>query len=99
MKKYLPDVNPDDEVPALGYSAAQLAARILQKCGDDLTRDNLMSQATSLKDVSLDLTLPGVTLNNSPKARNPVKQFQMVRFDGKEWVPIGPILNAEEAVH
>jgi ABC-type branched-subunit amino acid transport system substrate-binding protein len=99
MKKYLPDVNPDDEVPALGYSAAQLAAYILRQCGDDLTRENLMRQATSLKDVSLDLTLPGVTLNNSTTSRNPIKQFQMVRFNGKEWEPVGPILHTEEVAH
>lgn len=99
MKKYVPDVNPDDEVPALGYTEAQLAAYILRQCGDELTRENLMRQATSLRDVSLDLTLPGVTLNNSSDARNPIKQFQMVRFDGKIWVPVGPILQAETATH
>jgi ABC-type branched-subunit amino acid transport system substrate-binding protein len=99
MKKYLPDVNPGDEIPAVGYTEAQLAAYILQKCGDNLTRENLMRQATSLKNVSLDLTLPGVTLNNSPDARNPIKQFQMVQFDGKIWVPVGRILEAETATH
>lgn len=97
MKKYMPDTNPDDEVPALGYTAAQLAAYILQQCGDDLTRENLMRQALSLHDVSLGLMLPGVVLNNSPQSRNPIKQFQMVRFDGKEWAPVGPVLRADDA--
>lgn len=99
MKEYLPDISPDDEVPALGYTTAQMAAYILHQCGDDLTRENLMRQATSLKGVSLDLTLPGVTLSNSSDARNPIKQFQMVRFDGKVWVPVGPILQADTATH
>jgi branched-chain amino acid transport system substrate-binding protein len=99
MKKYMPDTNPDDEVPAVGYTMAQLAAYLLQQCGDNLTRENLIHQALSLHDVSLGLMLPGITLNNSPHSRNPIKQFQMVRFDGKEWVPVGPVLRADEVAH
>jgi branched-chain amino acid transport system substrate-binding protein len=94
MRKYMPDADPNDRLPSLGYTTAQLTAHILQRCGDDLSRENLMRQATSLHDVSLDLLLPGMTLNNSPTSRNPITQFQMARFDGKSWVPIGPILTA-----
>src|SRR5271157_5976853 len=68
MKKYMPDTNPDDEVPAVGYTMAQLAAYLLQQCGDNLTRENLMHQALSLHDVSLGLMLPGITSNGGPPA-------------------------------
>lgn len=94
MKKYVPDANPNDQLPALGYTTVQLAAHILQQCGDDLTRENVIRQASTVKGLSLDLLLPGMTLNSNPKSRNPATQFQMARFDGKVWLPFGPIMDS-----
>ncbi|MGI4902299.1 MAG: ABC transporter substrate-binding protein, partial [Janthinobacterium lividum] len=81
----------------VGYSIAQLSALILGNCGDDLTRENLMKQATSLHNVTLSMTLPGITMNNSPSSRNPAKQFVLARYDGKNWVPTGGIISAGPA--
>jgi branched-chain amino acid transport system substrate-binding protein len=65
---------------------------VLEKCGDNLTRENVMKQATSLKDVVLDLSLPGILANTSPTDYRVNKQLQMMRFNGERWEMFGPIL-------
>ena len=48
-----------------GYVAAQTMVQVLQKCGDNLTRENVMKQAASLKDFEPDTLLPGIKINTS----------------------------------
>jgi hypothetical protein len=67
---------------------------ILKRCGDNLTRENVMKQATSLKGVVLDLALPGITVNSSPTDYRLNKQLQMMKFDGERWIGFGPIIEA-----
>ena len=95
MGKYYPEGNRKDGGNGYGYGAAQLMVKVLEMCGDDLTRENVMKQATNLKDVVLDLTLPGMSINTAPTDYRIYKQVQMARFDGESWVPFGPILAAE----
>jgi len=64
----------------------------LQQCGDNLTRENVMKQATSLKDVVFDLALPGIKINTSPTDYRVNKQLQMEKFNGERWELFGPIL-------
>lgn len=94
-KKYLKDGDPGDGIAHYGYQVAQALEYVLKKCGDDLTRENIMKQATSLKDVELPMLLPGVKVNTSATDYYPIKQFVLMRFDGKEWVPFGDILTEE----
>ena len=65
---------------------------MLRRCGDDLTRDNVMKQATSLKDVEIDLFLPGIVANTSPTDYRVNKQLQMMKFNGERWELFGPII-------
>ena len=65
---------------------------VLEKCGDNLTRENVMKQATSLKNVVLDLALPGIVANTTPTDYRVNKQLQMMRFNGERWEMFGPIL-------
>jgi branched-chain amino acid transport system substrate-binding protein len=92
MEKYYPDGDLNSNFNTYGYSAAQLLAHVLQQCGDDLTRENVMKQATSLKDVAGDLALPGIKVNTSPTDYRVRKQMQMMRFNGERWELFGPIL-------
>ncbi len=92
MKKYYPDGDLKDFVIPMGYSHAQAMVQILKQCGDDLSRENIMKQAQNLKDVKLSMLLPGVTLNTSPTDHAPIKNVQMVRFDGAEWAPFDGVL-------
>ena len=92
MAKYYPDGDKDSSFNSYGYSTSQLMAYVLQKCGDNLTRENVMKVATSLKDVELDLSLPGIKANTSPTDYRVNKQLQMMKFNGERWELFGPIL-------
>jgi branched-chain amino acid transport system substrate-binding protein len=94
MDKYYPEGNRMSTFNGYGYSTTQLLIEILKRCGDNLTRENVMKQTTSLKGVSLDLSLPGLTVNSSPTDYRLNKQLQMMRFDGKRWVLFGPVIEA-----
>jgi len=92
MAKYYPDGDRNSNFNTYGYSTAQLLIHVLQQCGDNLTRENVMKQAASLKGVKLDLALPGILANTSPSDYRVNKQLQMMRFDGERWERFGPIL-------
>ena len=92
IKKYNPDADPADNLVYYGYSAAQTLVQVLNQCGDDLTRENIMRQAASLKDLTLPLLLPGIKINTSPTDFYPIDQIQLARFDGKRWVLFGEVL-------
>lgn len=95
FKKYLPNDNPGDTTSVYTYMGAQLAALALQRCGDNLTRENLLKQIQNLKDVELGMLLPGMKVNYRPDDYYPIRQAQLVQFDGKSWKPIGDLLTLE----
>lgn len=92
MAKYFPDGDKDSSFNTYGYSTAQLMVHVLKECGDNLTRENVMKQATSLKNVQLDLSLPGIVGSTSPTDYRVNKQLQMMKFDGQRWELFGPII-------
>jgi branched-chain amino acid transport system substrate-binding protein len=89
LKKYLPEADVNDGVALNGYLQGQLIAHVLRSAGNDLTRENVLNQATHLKDVRLSMLLPGITLNNSPTNYYPFQTLQPMRFNGKELEPVG----------
>jgi branched-chain amino acid transport system substrate-binding protein len=95
LKQYYPDGNKIDGSVVYGYGAAQTLVKVLQMCGDDLTRANLMKQAASLKDFTTDTLLPGVSINTSPTDFAPIEQLQMMRFKGEQWQLFGDIISGE----
>ncbi|KRR03576.1 branched-chain amino acid ABC transporter substrate-binding protein [Bradyrhizobium jicamae] len=92
MAKYYPDGDKDSSFNSYGYMTTQLLIHVLKACGDNLTRENVLKQATSLKNVQLDLLLPGITANTSPDDYRVNKQLQMMKFNGERWEMFGPIL-------
>ena len=92
MAKYYPDGDKTSSFNTYGYSTAQLLVHVLQQCGDDLTRENVMKQATNLKNVQLDLALPGILGNTTPNDYRVNKQLQMMKFNGERWELFGPII-------
>jgi branched-chain amino acid transport system substrate-binding protein len=92
MAKYYPDGDKDSNFNTYGYSTAQLLVHVLKQCGDDLTRENVMKQAASLKDVTSDTALPGIKANTSPTDYRVNKQLQMMKFNGERWELFGPII-------
>jgi ABC-type branched-subunit amino acid transport system substrate-binding protein len=95
MAKYAPAEDANSGIATYGYSTAALLVHILTQCGDDLTRANIMKQATNIKGYVADLALPGMTLSTDPDDWRINKQFQMMKFDGQRWVLFGPILTDE----
>ncbi len=92
MAAYYPEGDRNSNFNSYGYSTAQLLVHVLTQCGDDLTRANVMKQATNLNDVSLDLLLPGITISTTPDDYRVNKQMQMMRFNGERWELFGPII-------
>ena len=92
MKKYQPNASTGDLYNVQGYTAAQIMALVLQNCGDDLSRDNIIRQATSLNGVTMPMLLPGIRIHTDPHNVTPIRQIQMARFDGKSWVLFGDVL-------
>jgi branched-chain amino acid transport system substrate-binding protein len=92
MAKYYPDGDKDSNFNTYGYATAQMMVHVLQQAGDELTRENVMKQAASLKDFATDIALPGIKANTSPTDYRVNKQLQMMRFNGERWELFGPIL-------
>ena len=97
MAKYYPEGDKNSSFNTYGYSTAQLMVHVLKQCGDDLTRENVMKQATNLKDVQLDLALPGIVGNTTPNDYRVNKLFQMMKFNGERWELFGPIIEDNSA--
>ena len=91
--KYLPDADPSDGAYGYAYMQAALLVEVLKRCGDDLTRENVMRQAANLKNLRIPMFLDGITVNTSPTDFRPIKQMRMLRFDGQRWNYFGPIMS------
>jgi branched-chain amino acid transport system substrate-binding protein len=94
LSKYMADANRSDALLATGYTTAQAVELVLQRCGDNLTRDNVMKQATNLAHVSFDLLLPGIEVNTSPRDFTAVKDMNLMRFEGDSWKLFGGLVRA-----
>ncbi|WP_298380284.1 ABC transporter substrate-binding protein [uncultured Bradyrhizobium sp.] len=94
LKKDYPDANKLDGATSYGYAAAQTMAQVLEMCGDDLTRANIMKQAASLKDYVPGTLLPGISINTSATDFAPIKQLQLMRFKGEKWELFGDIISS-----
>ncbi len=95
LAKYYPDGNKLDGSVVYGYGAAQTMVKVLQMCGDDLTRANVMKQAASLRDFEPDTLLPGIKINTGPTDFAPIEQLQMMRFKGEKWDLFGNIISGD----
>ena len=89
IKKYAPEVSPDDGNATYGYAVAQMMVQVLKQAGDNLTRENVMKQAASIKDFQVPMALPGVLASTSPTDFALFQTMQLVKFDGKTWVEFG----------
>jgi ABC-type branched-subunit amino acid transport system substrate-binding protein len=85
MKKWVPSDNPGDFVALSGYINVQAIAHAIKQCGDDLTRENLLKQATNLKGQRYKMMLPGVLLNTTPQDYAPYESLRMAKFEGSSW--------------
>lgn len=96
-KKYNPREDIGNTFNSYGYTVAQNLVYVLKQCGDNLTRENLMKQATSIKSLDLPMLLPGIKISTGPNDFAPIKQMQLMKFDGKTWELFGDILSGENS--
>jgi branched-chain amino acid transport system substrate-binding protein len=93
MKKYNKSGNVADADTVYGYSAAQTMVAVLKACGNDLTRENLIKQAANIQDLQLPMLLPGITVSTSADDFAPIKQMQLMKFDGNTWQLFGEVIS------
>jgi len=93
LAKYAPDANKADFFVVYGYGIAQTMARVLQQCGDDLTRENVMKQAANLTNFAPDVLLPGISINTSAIDFAPIEQMRMIRLKGEKWELFGDVIS------
>ena len=94
MDKYYPDGDKEDGNAIFGYAAAETLVQVLTQCGDDLSRENIMRQAASLRNYHSPIALPGIAINTGPADFHPIKQMRLVQFDGSAWQPIGDVIES-----
>ncbi|MGY3442254.1 MULTISPECIES: ABC transporter substrate-binding protein [unclassified Bradyrhizobium] len=95
LDKYYPDANRADASVMYAYTVAQGLEHVLRACGDNLTRENVMKQAASLRDLELGGLLPGIKVNTSATDFAPLSQLQLMRFKGETWDRFGEILSGD----
>src|SRR5687767_3628466 len=92
MKKHYPDGSLIDNLNVYGYSVAATIAQVLKQCGDNLTRENVMRQAASMKGWRPETLLPGVAITTSADDFAPIESVKLERFNGKQWELFGEVL-------
>jgi branched-chain amino acid transport system substrate-binding protein len=95
LDKYYPEADRTDANVMYGYTVAQGLVHVLKNCGNDLTRENVMKQAASIKDLELGGLLPGIKVNTSATDFAPLSQLQLVKFKGETWGRFGDILSSD----
>ena len=96
MKKYNPSGNVADGANVYAYSVTQTMVAVLKECGDNLTRENIMKQAASIRELKLPMLYPGIIVSTSAEDFAPVKQMGFARFDGTTLRPFGDVMSAED---
>src|ERR1700742_799580 len=95
MDKDFPEGDRLDNGTLVGFGVSQALVQVLKQCGDDLTRENVMRQAASLKDFRTDVLLPGIKINTSPTDFAPISSLQLMRFKGERWNLFGDVISAD----
>jgi branched-chain amino acid transport system substrate-binding protein len=83
VSQYMPHYNLDDLNAVPGYNCAFAITEVLKRCGDELTRENLLKQATSLKELALPMLLNEIKVSNSPTNYAAFHAMELIQFDGE----------------
>ena len=96
MKAHLPDGDLADNNYSYGYATSLTLMHVLRACGNDFSRENIMKQATSIKDLENPILLPGIKINTSPTSFRPITQMQLQKWNGKSWELFGKVITGSE---
>jgi branched-chain amino acid transport system substrate-binding protein len=92
MAKYMPGADTTDVNYVFAYAVSKAMLQVLEQCEGNLTRENIMKQATNLHDLELPTLFPGIKVNTSPTNYHPIRQLQLAKFDGTTWVRFGDVI-------
>lgn len=95
MKQHAPGVDPHDFYAVYGYTVAGAMNEVLKAAGDDMSRENIMKQAATMKGVALPMLLDGITLNTTPADYRPLRSGYLARFTDGQWKPFGSLVSAD----
>jgi ABC-type branched-subunit amino acid transport system substrate-binding protein len=95
LEKDFPEGNKLDGSVVVGYGVSQTLVKVLQMCGDNLTRENVMKQAANLKDFRTEVLLPGIKINTGPADFAPISSLQLMKFKGEKWELFGDVISAD----
>ena len=95
LAKDFPEGNKLDGSVVVGFGVAQTMVQVLKQCGDNLTRENIMKQAASLKNFRTEMLLPGVMINTGPDDFAPISQLQLMKFKGEKWELFGDVISGD----
>ena len=96
MRRYLPDADMKDGSYPYAHGAAQALMQVLRQCGNDLSRENVMKQATNIENLEIPTLLPGIRVSTSPTNYHPIRQMQLVRWTGSTWERFGGIIEGAQ---
>jgi branched-chain amino acid transport system substrate-binding protein len=91
--KYMTPTDLREGLAVYGFTTAATMVHVLEQCGDDLSRENILRQALAIKDLELPMLLPGVKINTSPDNYFLIRQMQLARFNGELWEPFGELIS------
>jgi len=94
MAKDFPEGDKLDGGTVVGYGVAQTLVQVLKQCGDDLTRENVMKQAASLKDFRTEVLLPASDQHQRDRFR-PAQPASIDEFKGEKWDLFGDVISAD----
>ena len=94
LDRYVPNADRADDLYSIGYTIAATTSHVVHACGDDLTRANILRQATNLSSFAAALLVPGITMTTTPTDYVPIKKFQLMRFKGDAYEKVGDLLSA-----
>ncbi len=92
MAKQVPGGDITDLSYVFAYGVAKTMHQVLKQCGQDFSRENIMKEAANLKDFDARVLLPGILVNTSPTNFHPIRAMQLMKWDGKTWVPFGGVI-------
>jgi branched-chain amino acid transport system substrate-binding protein len=93
MREYYPSGSVNDVFNAFSYASAFTMHQVLLKCGNDLSRENIMKRAANIKDLAAPMLLPGIKIDTAPDDFYPIEQMRQAKFDGQRWVLFGDVID------
>jgi branched-chain amino acid transport system substrate-binding protein len=93
MAKNMPGADLTDVYYVTAFAWSQTLEHVLRQCNGDFSRENVMKQATNIKNLPLGTLLPGIMVNTSPTNYHPITQMQLERWNGSTWVRFGDVIS------